>query len=80
MEIHLSEELERYVEEQVKAGRFSTRDQVVSEALEQFKHADAAGRDPLLGLFSDEPELMDEIVEAAMHDRESRPLRLPADG
>lgn len=80
MEIHLSEELERYVEEQVKAGRFSTRDQVVSEALEQFKHADAAGRDPLLGFFSDEPELMDEIVEAAMHDRESRSLRLPADG
>lgn len=90
MEIHLPEELERYVDDQVKAGRFSTKDQVVTEALEHFKlattaleqvgQAAAAARDPLLGLFADEPELMDEVVESAMRDREVRPLRLPTDG
>jgi hypothetical protein len=30
---------------------------------------------PLRGLFADEPELMDEIVEEAMRIRETRPLR-----
>jgi uncharacterized protein (DUF433 family) len=37
-------------------------------------------KDPLLGLFADEPDLVDEVVESAMRDRETRPLRLPADG
>jgi hypothetical protein len=31
----------------------------------------------LLGLFRDEPELLDRIVEDAMADRETQPLRLP---
>jgi predicted DNA-binding antitoxin AbrB/MazE fold protein len=31
--------------------------------------------DPLLGLMSDEPELLDEVVEAAMSARESHPFR-----
>ena len=33
--------------------------------------------DPILGMFSDEPELMDQIIEDAMHSREVNPLRLP---
>jgi uncharacterized protein (DUF433 family) len=37
-------------------------------------------KNPLLGLFADEPELMDEVAESAMRDREAQPLRLPADG
>ena len=80
VEIQLPEELERYVDDQVKAGRFSTKDQVVREALERFQQTTLPARDPLLGLFSDEPELMDEIVESAMRDRETRPLRLPTNG
>ena len=80
MEIHLPDELEKYVDDQVKAGRFPTKDQVVQQALEDFKRRDRPARDPLLGLFSDEPELMDEVVEAAMRDREARPLRVPTDG
>jgi predicted DNA-binding antitoxin AbrB/MazE fold protein len=31
--------------------------------------------DPLLGLMADEPELLDEVVEAAMVARETHPLR-----
>ncbi len=80
MEIQLPAELEQYVDDQVKAGRFSTKDQVVKEALEHFKLSQMPARDPLLGLFADEPDLMDEVVEGAMRDRETRPLRLPTDG
>ena len=32
--------------------------------------------DPLLGLFADEPELLDLVVQEAMHARETQPLRL----
>jgi len=80
VEIQLTQELEQYVDDQVKAGRFSTKDQVVREALEHFKQTSMPAHDPLLGLFADEPELMDEIVESAMKDRETRPLRLTTDG
>jgi len=34
--------------------------------------------DPLLGLFADDPDLMDEIVADAMRSRENSPLRLAA--
>ena len=54
MEIHLHEELEKYVDDQVKAGRFPTMDQAVRQALEDFKLRDSPARDPLLGLFSDD--------------------------
>ena len=36
-----------------------------------------AATDELLGLFRDEPELLDQIVEEAMSARETQPLRLP---
>ena len=32
--------------------------------------------DPLLGLFTDEPELLDRTVQDAMYARETQPLRL----
>lgn len=45
-------------------------------------HADEAAspsvKDPILGMFSDAPELLDEVVEEAMKIREERPWRLPA--
>jgi hypothetical protein len=40
--------------------------------------AAAAMPDPLLGLMSDHAELMDEIVEDAMRNRERQPWRLNA--
>jgi hypothetical protein len=39
-----------------------------------------AAKDPLLGLMADEPELVDQVVEAAYAARERHPLRLPSDG
>lgn len=34
-----------------------------------------ADKDPLIGLFSEEPELVDQILEYAMHSRERDSLR-----
>lgn len=42
-------------------------------------HADeeAPGANPIMGMFRDAPELLDEVVEEAMMIREDRPWRLP---
>lgn len=42
--------------------------------------ADAASpaTNPVMGMFSDAPDLLDEVVEEAMKIREERPWRLPA--
>ncbi len=37
---------------------------------------DPAGEDKLLGLFSDQADLLDEITESAMRARENDPLRV----
>jgi hypothetical protein len=36
----------------------------------------AAAEDPVLGMFVDEPDLIDEIVDSAMQAREIHPLRI----
>ena len=64
------EEGDRFVEE-MKAKSPS----LLAQKLEELR-----AKNPLLGLFADEPDLVDEVVESAMRDRETRPLRLPADG
>lgn len=37
-------------------------------------------KDPVLGLMADEPELVDDMVQAAYAAREHDPLRPPSDG
>jgi uncharacterized protein (DUF433 family) len=64
------EEGEQFVEE-LKA---------LSPPLLAQKIEELRAKNPLLGLFADEPDLVDEVLESAMRDRETRPLRLPADG
>ncbi len=39
MTIHLPEHLERYVHDQVQAGRYLTEDEVISDALERHRQA-----------------------------------------
>jgi Arc/MetJ-type ribon-helix-helix transcriptional regulator len=77
MMIHLPEHLERYVHDQVKAGRFRTEDDVIRDALERHRQAQQppvaspATPDPVLGCMRDDAELMDEIVaDAYRHRRE----------
>ncbi|HZO90796.1 MAG TPA: hypothetical protein VFB38_20885 [Chthonomonadaceae bacterium] len=55
-------------------GRHSPLDKLINDLLEQTTaQADA---DPLLGLFADEPELVDQLIASAMEARENHPLRL----
>ncbi len=59
--------LEELIEEIVK--QFSTAEETV---LEVGKEMD----DPILGMFADEPELMDEVLEDIMNSREAYQLRV----
>ena len=77
MTIHLPEHLERYVHDQVLAGRFRTEDDVILDALERHRQAQQppatapATPDPVLGCMRDDAGLMDEIVaDAYRHRRE----------
>ena len=40
MTIHLPEHLERYVHDQVQAGRYPTEDEVIRDALERHRQAE----------------------------------------
>jgi hypothetical protein len=79
MTIHLPEELERFVHEQVKAGRYPSEDDVVRDALERLRrHAPP----PLpgtgmgsIGAMRDGADELDEIVEHAMRLRREEPSR-----
>jgi Arc/MetJ-type ribon-helix-helix transcriptional regulator len=77
MTIRLPEHLERYVHDQVVAGRFRTEDDVIRDALERHRQAEQAPTaaptvpDPVLGCMREDAELMDEIVaDAYRHRRE----------
>ena len=50
-------------------------ERVVHEAAEQSEGANGSERSAILGLFADEPGLMDEVCESAMQSRERDPLR-----
>lgn len=78
MTIRLPEHLERFVHEQVHAGRFSTENEVINEALEQLRqHAPPlTNSQGLIGALRDDAEVLDQAVEHAMKVREERPWRL----
>jgi hypothetical protein len=56
------------------ASRQVTVEELIKEALAQLE-TPASTEDPILGMFADVPELIDEIVEEAMQARERHPLR-----
>ena len=69
------------IDTDIEAGkRFVEELKALSPPLLAQKIEELRAKNPLLGLFADEPDLVDEVVESAMRDRETRPLRLPADG
>jgi Arc/MetJ-type ribon-helix-helix transcriptional regulator len=79
MTIHLPTDLESSVRAQVLSGNFASEDELVVAAVREYlrQHQDTpqhgsmeSSRDPLLGLMSDHAELMDQIVEDAMQQRE----------
>lgn len=56
------------------AMRLWSLEELFSAMLTRFE---GAPKDSLLGLFADEPELMDQVLESIMKDRERMPLRTP---
>jgi putative addiction module CopG family antidote len=66
--IHLPEHLERFVHEQVRAGHYSTDDEVIRDALEQLRsHArPLSGGQGSLGAMQDAADELDEVVAHAM--------------
>lgn len=55
-------------------ARHCSLDQLIKAFIEQGT-TPAAPTDTVLGMFADEPELLDEVVHSAMHAREQHPLR-----
>lgn len=62
--------------------RVTVLDEVTLAEATNGTHADESAsppvKDPILGMFGDAPDLLDEVVEEAMTIREERPWRLPA--
>jgi len=56
-------------------ARGTTVTALVQSLITQLDSGEAA-QDELLGLFADEPALLDHVVEQAMQTRETQPLRL----
>jgi Arc/MetJ-type ribon-helix-helix transcriptional regulator len=86
MNIQLSEESRRFLADEVTAGRYPSEEAVLEEALARMRQQippppprPTLENDPLWGMFRDEPELMDQIVEDAMRDRQTVPHRVSAD-
>ena len=60
------------------AARNCTVEQFVGKVIEEGLDRTAAAdtrQDPLLGLFGDDPELLDKLTQAALKAREEQPLR-----
>jgi putative addiction module CopG family antidote len=79
MTIQLSEDLQRFVREQVESGRYPSEDDVIRDALERLrKHNPSPQAGPGLGSIGamrDAADELDEIVEHAMKLRREEPWR-----
>lgn len=56
------------------ASRQCTLEELIKEVVERLEAPDAAG-EPFLGMFADEPDLIDQVVVSTMMARETHPLR-----
>lgn len=61
---------------QLATSRSSTIEALIAEMIEQLGAA-RSETDPFLGMFAQESELIDEMMESAMKARENHPLRQP---
>ncbi len=60
--------------QQIAQARQVSLEQLLSDMIEELAHRTVSD-DPLWGLFADEVELIDDVVESVMLDREARHLR-----
>jgi hypothetical protein len=73
IQVHLDEETLRRAQSLAEERNCSIED--LLRDLLAGSEAAATPSIPLLGMFADDPGLIDEIVEAAMKDRDEQPLR-----
>jgi len=82
MTIHLPPDLERFVHDQVLAGRYPSEDDVIRDALEQFRRHTPPLTPSLgsIGAMHDDAELLEQVTQDIMEGRRTRTLRLTPDG
>lgn len=81
MTIHLSKELERFIQDAIRAGRYATEEEVVNDALNRLRKQSplpSPGRG-LIGAMHDDAELLDRVTQDIMESRRTRELRLTPD-
>jgi putative addiction module CopG family antidote len=81
MTIHLPPELERFVNDQVVAGRYPSTDAVVRDALEQLRSHTPLPESGLgsIGAMRDDADLLEQVTQDIMESRRTRTLRLAGD-
>jgi putative addiction module CopG family antidote len=74
MTIDLPADLERFIHDEVQAGRYPSEQEVVRAALEQLRDRTPRSSPGLgsIGALRDDAELLDQVVEHAMRVRERR--------
>jgi putative addiction module CopG family antidote len=74
MTIHLPAELERFVHDQVVAGRYSSEDEVVRDALEQLRSHTPLSQPGTgsIGAMRDDAVLLGRVTEEVVESRRSR--------
>jgi Arc/MetJ-type ribon-helix-helix transcriptional regulator len=86
MTIHLSKDVENSINAAVQSGQFASADEMVDKLVREYSqrlrqqpsHANQADEapDPLMGIWQDYAEEMDEIVAEAMKRRKEEPWRV----
>jgi putative addiction module CopG family antidote len=81
MTIHLPAELERFVHDQVLAGRYPSEDDVVRDALEQLRsHASRpTSGNGSIGAMREDADLLEQVTRDIMEGRRTRTLSQAAD-
>jgi|SRR5271157_4753195 len=81
MTIHLPPELERFVHDQVVAGRYPSEDAVVRDALEQLRRHSPTPTTGTgsIGAMRDDADLLDQVTQDLINSRRS-PAPLPGQG
>jgi putative addiction module CopG family antidote len=80
MIIHLPNELERFVHDQVVAGRYPSEDAVIRDALERLRsHPLPQPGTGSIGAMRDDADLLDQVTQDIMESRRTRTLKLGVD-
>jgi Arc/MetJ-type ribon-helix-helix transcriptional regulator len=90
MTIHLPPHIENSIQAAVQCGRFASLDDAMAAAasllLQQLQREQAQTKPPAampdmgsIGAMHDDADLLEQVTQSIMHDREARTLRLPPD-